>query len=655
MKTFKQYESIQNLITKKLGNVSICESNYYINEGIRDKMTPKSKEDLLYLFSEVLDKESYNLLSEFQSKSPIYSNINLLTRDLGDISDLYITNFDEDEFWKINNLFKMLTEGEEYDDVEIGSNTFYSIKNGIWNVYPNLNIMGFKMGNNMLCWIFNKPFIQNLISERLSIKESLRDKMTPKSEKELFDNFIKLSTREKEKFLWNHLMDKNGMRTTLKTFNNLADYSTESIDDALINLFKKEYGVNESIRDKMTPISSDGIISKLSKLKSYKLCDYLAQFILDNNKDLIVSILTKVDTSILDEGEIHNLMEIAIDMRNMTVIHYFLDKGLSNEILEDLYTYADERDMERISKLINSRIKINESIRDKMTPISDTKKEELKNKILDMERDKKVSLMLEYPELFNDQQLRDAIISIQSSSLKNNYILRKYPHLFTDKEKDDVSKRIVHKYFESAYKDGKTWLDREILGNRLIFDEYIVGHNKYLFDDAIFTIKQGKKGIQLVRTDIDPQYNLELFDNEYVHKKSPNELLFLGSKYGIVELVQIALRKGVDINTKDIDSNSYEKTPLIYASMNGYTEIVNILVDNGADLEVKDTRGFTPLMRATVDGHTEIVDILTNKGADVNVKAHGVSILKFAHMFNHPDIIKILKKHGAIYENYKKF
>ena len=53
------------------------------NEGLRDKMTPKSKEDLLYLFSELLNRESFGLLVNFESNSPIFHNINLITKNLG--------------------------------------------------------------------------------------------------------------------------------------------------------------------------------------------------------------------------------------------------------------------------------------------------------------------------------------------------------------------------------------------------------------------------------------------------------------------------------------------------------------------------------------------------------------------------------------------
>jgi ankyrin repeat protein len=49
------------------------------------------------------------------------------------------------------------------------------------------------------------------------------------------------------------------------------------------------------------------------------------------------------------------------------------------------------------------------------------------------------------------------------------------------------------------------------------------------------------------------------------------------------------------------------------ASANGHTEIVKLLLDKGADLNVKNTYGITVLFMASVHGHTEIAKLLLDR------------------------------------------
>jgi len=46
-----------------------------------------------------------------------------------------------------------------------------------------------------------------------------------------------------------------------------------------------------------------------------------------------------------------------------------------------------------------------------------------------------------------------------------------------------------------------------------------------------------------------------------------------------------------------------------------YTDIVKLLIENGADVNVKDKDGMTALMYASEEGYTEIVSLLKNAGA----------------------------------------
>ncbi|CAI8042325.1 Ankyrin repeat domain-containing protein 29, partial [Geodia barretti] len=59
-------------------------------------------------------------------------------------------------------------------------------------------------------------------------------------------------------------------------------------------------------------------------------------------------------------------------------------------------------------------------------------------------------------------------------------------------------------------------------------------------------------------------------------------------------------------------------TPLIVASQNGHSEVVAILLRNGAGVDRARKDGVTPLFIASQNGHSEVVNILLRNGAGVD-------------------------------------
>ncbi|RDW80273.1 hypothetical protein BP6252_04911 [Coleophoma cylindrospora] len=57
--------------------------------------------------------------------------------------------------------------------------------------------------------------------------------------------------------------------------------------------------------------------------------------------------------------------------------------------------------------------------------------------------------------------------------------------------------------------------------------------------------------------------------------------------------------------------------PLHIAAVRGYTEIVELLVDRGIDINARDSQGWTALHLATERGQHKVVKILLEKGADI--------------------------------------
>lgn len=76
-----------------------------------------------------------------------------------------------------------------------------------------------------------------------------------------------------------------------------------------------------------------------------------------------------------------------------------------------------------------------------------------------------------------------------------------------------------------------------------------------------------------------------------------NDVLIQAVKIGDIKRVQALLVTGADVNASDRDGT----TALMFAALRGYTEIVQILLAQGADIDVpRRLYGVTALMLSTL-------------------------------------------------------
>ena len=87
--------------------------------------------------------------------------------------------------------------------------------------------------------------------------------------------------------------------------------------------------------------------------------------------------------------------------------------------------------------------------------------------------------------------------------------------------------------------------------------------------------------------------------------------------------------------------------PLIAASIGGNSDAVQLLLDRGANVNGKMTRGQTALIAATYKGNTDVVRVLLSKGADVNADWEGCTSLAVARQKAYTEIAELLSKAGA--------
>jgi ankyrin repeat protein len=120
------------------------------------------------------------------------------------------------------------------------------------------------------------------------------------------------------------------------------------------------------------------------------------------------------------------------------------------------------------------------------------------------------------------------------------------------------------------------------------------------------------------------------------------QLLTLGLTLGFLE--NNLLWATPNTNTESAKDNK-GNTPLYQAIWGGDEEIVEALINGGADVNFQDNKGNTPLHQAIWGGNEEIVEALINGGADVNiVNNNGDSPLNSAIKTGNREIINLLNQ-----------
>ncbi len=107
--------------------------------------------------------------------------------------------------------------------------------------------------------------------------------------------------------------------------------------------------------------------------------------------------------------------------------------------------------------------------------------------------------------------------------------------------------------------------------------------------------------------------------------------------------LKLLLEKGANPNIK----NKTGYAALMYASDD--PEISKILLAKGADVDVRgEEDDVTPLVKASVEGQYRVVEVLLNQKADVNARDRdGKTALHWALKFSHNRVAQLLKDHGG--------
>ncbi|WP_288680954.1 ankyrin repeat domain-containing protein [uncultured Brachyspira sp.] len=120
-----------------------------------------------------------------------------------------------------------------------------------------------------------------------------------------------------------------------------------------------------------------------------------------------------------------------------------------------------------------------------------------------------------------------------------------------------------------------------------------------------------------------------------------------------VKEIKSLIKKGINaryLTDRKEDKNFMQNMcPIHIAARFSYKEIVEALIENGADINIKGHFGYTALHEACRKNNIDIVNILIKNGADLNIKSgrYGFMPLYLACENNYEEIIDILIKNGA--------
>ena len=121
-------------------------------------------------------------------------------------------------------------------------------------------------------------------------------------------------------------------------------------------------------------------------------------------------------------------------------------------------------------------------------------------------------------------------------------------------------------------------------------------------------------------------------------------LLHLSAKDGNAETVQKLLDDGADIEIKDKKNRS---TPLLWACQNGHTNVVKTLLENGANIFATSyLGGLTALHFAAESGSSQTVLMLIEKGVKIEFidKKNGLTPLLWDSIYSYISFIDFIKQ-----------
>ena len=137
-------------------------------------------------------------------------------------------------------------------------------------------------------------------------------------------------------------------------------------------------------------------------------------------------------------------------------------------------------------------------------------------------------------------------------------------------------------------------------------------------------------------------------------ERTKDTALSLACSGGRLEVVEILLNHGANREHRNVS----DYTPLSLAASGGYVNIIELLLQHGAEINSRtgSKLGISPLMLAAMNGHTSAVRLLLNQGSDINaqIETNRNTALTLACFQGRHEVVSLLLDRKANVEHRAK-
>jgi len=164
--------------------------------------------------------------------------------------------------------------------------------------------------------------------------------------------------------------------------------------------------------------------------------------------------------------------------------------------------------------------------------------------------------------------------------------------------------------------------------------------NKFRKNRNINT-KQTKRSLQYGKGKSD-DVGIEMIDMSDIPEMKKRNLIRAVENNNISEVKKL-LKEKVDLN-----NYVHGATPLFFAVMNDNAKLTELLLEHGANPNIRYKKKETPLLLALMKDNLKIAELLLKHGANPNIKhVNGRTPLYVAVRDNKPEVVKLLLDHDA--------